>query len=84
MDNSHKRLCDPCSEAADAQKLTDSVILKVQTWPQEPDVRYGEKEISRLCHRFNLDTQEQYAVDGMRDFVEDNSGIPGALKRICG
>jgi len=46
--------------------------------------RYGElerlKEIRRLCHRFNLDVQE--AVDGMRDFIEDNSAISDALKSL--
>lgn len=78
VDNLRARLCDP--DPADAQILTDSVVLDVQTWPQEPDVRYGEKEIRRLCHRFNLDAQS--AVVGMRDFIEDNSSIPDALKGL--
>lgn len=78
VDNLQKRLCD--LDAMDAQILADSQILDVQTWPQDPEVRFGEKEIRRLCHRFHVDAQE--AVEGMRDFVEDSSMVPDALKSL--
>jgi hypothetical protein len=78
VDNLGRRLCDP--DVAHVQVLADSLILDVRTWPQEPDVRFGEKEIRRLCHRFNVEAQE--AVDGMRDFIEDNSAIPEGLRSL--
>jgi hypothetical protein len=57
------------------------LVLDVQTWPQELDARYGEKEIRCLCIvGFNLDAQS--AVVGMRDFVDDSSSIPDALKGL--
>jgi hypothetical protein len=78
VDNLRKRLCDP--DFTDAQVLSDSLILDVETWPQQPDIRFGEKEIRRLCQRFNLDAQE--AVAGMRDYIDDHCVVPESLKNL--
>jgi len=46
-----------------------------------PEIRFGEKEVRRLCQRFNLDPRE--AVEGMRDFVTDKPAqIPDGLKKL--
>ena len=51
------------------------------TWPTLPEIRFGEKEVRRLCQRFNLDPRE--AVEGMRDFVTDKPAqIPDGLKKL--
>ena len=71
------RLCEP--DEADAQILNDCLIFDTDTWPTLPENRFGEKEVRRLCQRFNLDPRE--AVEGMRDFVTDKlAQIPDGLK----
>ena len=75
---SETSLCDP--DPTDAEILTDSLVLDVRTWPAEPDIRYGEKEVRRLCHRFNLNAQS--AIAGMRDFIDDNRSVPDELKAV--
>ena len=61
--------------------LNDCLIFDTDTWPTLPEIRFGEKEVRRLCQRFNLDARE--AVEGMRDFVTDKPAqIPDGLKKL--
>ena len=77
VDNLRLRLCEP--DEADAQILNDCLIFDTDTWPTLPENRFGEKEVRRLCQRFNLDPRE--AVEGMREFVTDKPAqIPDGLK----
>ena len=52
VDNLRLRLCEP--DEADAQMLNDCLIFDTDTWPTLPEIRFGEKEVRRLCQRFNL------------------------------
>jgi len=63
------RLHEP--DKTDAQILRDCWTFDTETWPTLPDIRFDEKEVRRLCQRFNFDSRE--AVEGMREFVADKS-----------
>jgi len=52
VDNLLLRLCEP--DEADAQILNDCLIFDTDTWPTLPGIRFGEKDVRRLCQRFNL------------------------------
>jgi len=55
------------------------LIFDTDTWPTLPEIRFGEKEVRRLCQHFNLDPRK--AVEGMREFVTDKPAqIPDGLK----
>ena len=56
--------------------------MEVSEWPPFPSVRYGEKEVCRLCRRFGLDATEAVEVEGMRDFVEDRTAFPAKLTKL--
>jgi hypothetical protein len=43
-------------------------VLDVNKWPSEPGIRFGEKEIKRLCAQFRLNSDT--AVKGMRSCIE--------------
>ena len=78
IDNMNRRLCVETPDTTEF--LSDMKILDTTSWPTEPDIRYGEKEVRRLCARFNLDIQKTQT--GIRDFIEDPTSIPDCLKRL--
>jgi len=48
--------------------FSDMEVLDVNKWPSEPGIRFGEKEIKRLCAQFRLNSDT--AVKGMRSCIE--------------
>jgi hypothetical protein len=68
-----------------AQVISDLDILDCGKWPSEPNVRYGEKEVKRLCKQFQLrEGETQQTVNGMRDFVQSGhqASPPADLKPL--
>jgi len=53
VDNLRLWLCEP--DEADAQILEDCLVFDTDTWPTLPEIRFGEKEVRRLCQCFSLD-----------------------------
>ncbi|XP_014353043.1 E3 SUMO-protein ligase KIAA1586-like [Latimeria chalumnae] len=69
INNMNKRISS--SFPNNATVLEDLKVLDKTMWLGEKNIRFGEKEVSRLARRFRLD--EQQAIRGMRAFVEGES-----------
>lgn len=54
--------------------LKNILVLEKSTWPEDPDIRYGEDDIKYLCKRFSLDQDE--AISGMRKIIYDQTIDP--------
>ncbi|XP_022182073.1 E3 SUMO-protein ligase KIAA1586-like [Myzus persicae] len=50
--------------------IQDISIIDKTTWPSNVDIRYGEKEIKRLCQRFMLNKDN--AINGFRVYLDSN------------
>ncbi|VVC41398.1 Hypothetical protein CINCED_3A000798 [Cinara cedri] len=54
--------------------LKNILVLEKSTWPEDPDIRYGEDDIKYLCKRFSLDQDE--AISSMRKIIYDQTIDP--------
>lgn len=53
--------------------LEDFQIFDKKLWPSEVDIRFGEKEIQRICNRFCIN--EVKSLKGMRIYVDENDKV---------
>jgi hypothetical protein len=79
VDNMRQRMCTFANESS-AKLISDMKVLYPDNWPQHVNIRHGEQEIRRLCHRFALN--EQQCLNGMRAYTEDRQHIPQDLQPI--
>ena len=80
VDRMNSRLC---SAAPDNVHLLDCLkVLDCSTWPMEPSIRYGEKEVRYIAKRFQVN--ETNAINGMREWIDIGSQkqIPAKLTEI--
>lgn len=50
--------------------LEDFQIFDKKLWPSEVEIRFGEKEIQRICDRFCINKVK--TLKGMRIYIDDN------------
>ena len=74
LDRINERLSSTANET-NKRVISDLEILDSGKWPSVPSIRYGEKQILRLCEQFSFNSEKsQQAVNGMRDFVDSGTG----------
>lgn len=78
IDNLSSRLLEN-NEVVD-KILECSKVLYTEFWPDEFDVRYGEKEVNFLCEKFKIDARESEL--GMREYVSNQNVIPKNLRLL--
>lgn len=78
INNLTQRLCN--EEQRESEFLLDLDVMEQSKWPQNPSIRFGEKEIKRLCLRFRLDAEK--AIRGMRELLEEPGSHPDDLQPL--
>lgn len=68
-----RRLHGDSNEVKDI--LENSKVLSPSNWPESDndniDIRYGEKQIIKLCKRFKISERE--SIEGMREYIDNKA-----------